>query len=138
MKLSARNHFSGKVIHINRGAVNGIVKLEIADNVVLTSTISLEAIDDLNLTVGCNATAVIKATSVLVGRGELKLSARNKLTGIITNINRGAVNAIVKIQLPFGNTITSTISLEAVDDLDLTVGTEATAIIKATDVIMIA
>lgn len=138
MKLSSRNKFIGKVIDVNRGAVNGIVKVELPSGQVLTSTITLEAIDDLNLAVGNEATAVIKATSVLIGRGHISLSARNKLNGTIIDINRGAVNAIVKVETPSKVIITSSITLEAVDELDLTVGTEATAIIKATDVLIMA
>ena len=137
MKLSARNKFIGKVTDVTRGAVNGIIKVELSGQ-HLTSSITLESIDDLDITVGKEVTAVIKATSVLIGRGHLTLSARNKLSGTIIEINRGAVNAIVKVELPSKVVITSSISLEAVDELDLTVGTEATAIIKATDVLLMA
>lgn len=138
MKLSARNKFIGKVTDVTRGAVNGIVKVELSNGQHLTSSITLESIDDLDITVGKEVTAVIKATSVLISRGHLTLSARNKLSGTIIEINRGAVNAIVKVELPSKVVITSSITLEAVDELDLTVGTEATAIIKATDVLLMA
>ena len=138
MKLSARNKFIGKVTDVTRGAVNGIVKVELSNGQYLTSSITLESIDDLDITVGKEVTAVIKATSVLIGRGHLALSPRNKLSGTIIEINRGAVNAIVKLELPSKVVITSSITLEAVDELDLTVGTEATAIIKATDVLLMA
>ena len=138
MKLSARNKFIGKVTDVTRGAVNGIIKVELSNGQHLTSSITLESIDDLDITVGKEVTAVIKATSVLIGRGHLTLSARIKLSGTIIEINRGAVNAIVKVELPSKVVITSSISLEAVDELDLTVGTEATAIIKATDVLLMA
>lgn len=66
MKLSARNQFTGKVIEIKEGAVNASVKIEIAKDVIISSTISMEAVKELGLTVGAEATAVIKATSVMV------------------------------------------------------------------------
>jgi molybdenum-pterin binding domain len=66
MKLSARNQFKGKVVEIKEGAVNASVKIEIAKDVVISSTISMEAVKELGLTVGSEATAVIKATSVMV------------------------------------------------------------------------
>lgn len=66
MKLSARNQFKGKVVEIKEGAVNASVKIEIAKDVVISSTISMEAVKELGLTVGAEATAVIKATSVMV------------------------------------------------------------------------
>lgn len=138
MKLSARNKFIGKVTDVTRGAVNGIVKIELSNGQHITSSITLEAIDDLDITVGKEVTAIIKSTSVLIGRGQLTLSARNKLSGTIIDINRGAVNAIVKVELPSKVVITSSITLEAVDELDLTVGTEVTAVVKASEVLIMA
>lgn len=138
MKLSARNKFIGKVTDVTRGAVNGIVKIELSNGQHITSSITLEAIDDLDITVGKEVTAIIKSTSVLIGRGQLTLSARNKLSGTIIDINRGAVNAIVKVELPSNVVISSSITLEAVDELDLTIGTEVTAVVKATEVLIMA
>ena len=104
----------------------------------LSSIVCQSIVDDLDITIGKEVTAIIKSTSVLIGRGHLTLSARNKLSGTIVDINRGAVNAIVKVELPSKVVITSSITLEAVDELDLTVGTEATAVVKATDVLIMA
>lgn len=66
MKLSARNQLKGKVIAIEKGAVNGIVRIELKGGDVITSTISLGAIEELGLAVGKDACAIIKATSVMV------------------------------------------------------------------------
>ena len=67
MKLSARNQFKGKVVDIQKGAVNGIVKIDIGGGNVMSATISMNAIQELGLEVGKEAYAVIKATSVMVG-----------------------------------------------------------------------
>ena len=67
MKLSARNQFEGKVVDIEEGAVNGIVKIDIGGENVVSATISMNAIKELDLAVGKEAYAVIKATSVMVG-----------------------------------------------------------------------
>ena len=67
MKLSARNQFKGKVVDIQEGAVNGIVKIDIGGGNVMSATISLNAIKELGLEVGKEAYAVVKATSVMVG-----------------------------------------------------------------------
>ena len=66
MKISARNQFKGIITEINEGVVNGIVKIDIGGGNVISSTISMNAIKELGLTVGGTAYAVIKATSVLV------------------------------------------------------------------------
>ena len=47
--------------------MNAIVKLEIEEGVTITSTISLEAVKDLGLTVGAKAVAIVKSTSVMLG-----------------------------------------------------------------------
>ncbi len=68
MKLSARNVFSGKVIAVNRGQTTAHVKIEIAPGKVVTSAITVEAVDDLGLKVGDAASAIIKASDVIVGK----------------------------------------------------------------------
>ena len=67
MKLSARNQFKGKVVDIQEGAVNGIVKIDIGGGNVMSATISMNAIKELGLAVGKEAYAVVKVTSVMVG-----------------------------------------------------------------------
>jgi molybdopterin-binding protein len=67
MKLSARNQFKGKVVDIQEGAVNGIVKIDIGGGNIMSATISMNAIRELGLAVGKEAYAVVKATSVMVG-----------------------------------------------------------------------
>ena len=67
MKLSARNQLKGTVVKIKEGAVNGIVVIDIGGENKITSTISMDAIKELELTEGSEVYAVIKATSVMVG-----------------------------------------------------------------------
>ena len=52
MKLSARNQLKGTVVDIQEGAVNGIVKLDIGGGNVISSTISMTSIKELELAVG--------------------------------------------------------------------------------------
>ena len=67
MRISARNQFRGTVVSIEQGAVNGIVQIEVAPGLIISSSITNEAIRDLGLTVGGEAVAVIKSSSVMVG-----------------------------------------------------------------------
>ena len=67
MKLSARNQLKGTIISIKTGAVNSIVTLDIGGGNIITSTISINAVEELGLKVGMQAYAVIKATSVMIG-----------------------------------------------------------------------
>ena len=56
--------------------------------------------------------------------------------GTITDIQEGAVNGIVKIDIGGGNVVSSTISRNAIKELGLAVGKEAYAVIKATSVMI--
>ena len=67
MRISARNQLPGTVVSIEKGAVNGVVKIEVAPGVIITSSITNAAIEELGLTVGSQAVAVIKASNVIVG-----------------------------------------------------------------------
>ena len=67
MKLSARNQLTGTIVEITEGATNGIVKIEIAPEVIISASITNESIKELGLKVGETAYAVIKASNVMVG-----------------------------------------------------------------------
>ncbi len=136
MKLSARNQFAGTVTAVKEGAVNGIVSIDVNGSTV-SSTISMSAIHELGLEPGKKAYAVVKATEVMVGRGEhLPLSARNQFPGKVISVEKGAVNSIVRISALGGNTISATISNAAVEDLGLKDGEDVLAVIKATSVMV--
>ncbi|NLT19881.1 MAG: TOBE domain-containing protein [Syntrophomonadaceae bacterium] len=136
MSISARNQFKGKVESVQEGAVNAIVTLKTDGGDTLSSTISLEAVKELGLVPGKEASAVIKATEVMIGIGDMKISARNQLEGEIVKVQEGAVNAIVTLKTVGGNIVTSTISMSAVKELGLASGVKAKAVIKATAVMI--
>ena len=66
----------------------------------------------------------------------MKLSARNALPGTIREIELGAVNAEVTLELAPGLTVVSVITLDAVKNLNLKVGAKAYAVIKASSVMV--
>ena len=66
MKISARNTIKGKVVEVVEGAVNGIVKIDIGNGTIITSSITNNAIQELGLEKGKEAYAVIKASNVMV------------------------------------------------------------------------
>lgn len=67
MKVSARNQLKGKIVELEKGAVNVLVKIDIGGGNVISATISLDAVKELGLEKGKNAYAIVKATSVMVG-----------------------------------------------------------------------
>ena len=68
MKLSARNQIKGKVIGVQRGQTTGHVRIDVGNGIIITSSITNEAIDELALAVGDDAIAVIKASDVMVAK----------------------------------------------------------------------
>jgi molybdopterin-binding protein len=68
MKLSARNQIQGKVVSVQKGQTTAHVRIDIGNGVIVTSSITNEAVDDLGLQVGDTATAVIKASDVMVAK----------------------------------------------------------------------
>lgn len=68
MKLSARNQIKGRVVEVRKGATTAHVRIDIGNGVVMTSSITNEAVDDLGLAAGDEAIAVIKASDVMVAR----------------------------------------------------------------------
>ena len=67
MKISARNILKGKVIKVVRGAVNAEVTIELPGGTQLVSIITNNSVENLNLTEGKEAYAIIKASNVMVG-----------------------------------------------------------------------
>ncbi|NIK89174.1 molybdopterin-binding protein [Rhizomicrobium palustre] len=68
MKLSARNQFKGKVIDVTKGQTTAHVRIDIGGGVVVTASVTNEAVDDLGLAAGDDAVAIIKASDVLVAK----------------------------------------------------------------------
>jgi molybdate transport system regulatory protein len=138
MKISARNVFTGKITAVKDGAVNSEVDLTSTGGDKIVAIVTNDSVKSLGLKVGGEATALVKATSVLVlteGSG-LKLSARNCLKGKITKVSEGPVSAEVSIALPGGGAVHATITHDASAELGLKPGIEATAVFKASAVIL--
>ena len=67
MKLSARNQLKGKVVEVKTGATTSHVRIDIGGGVIITASITNEAVADLGLKPGQDAVAVIKASDVMIG-----------------------------------------------------------------------
>lgn len=66
----------------------------------------------------------------------MKISARNQIKGIITEIKPGVVTARVILDIGGGNRMSSVITMESVQDMNLKPGDEVYAIIKSTEVMI--
>jgi len=67
MRISARNVLKGTVLAVDKGATTAHVRIQIGGGAVITASITNEAVDELGLVAGGEASAVIKASDVMVG-----------------------------------------------------------------------
>jgi molybdate transport system regulatory protein len=68
LKLSARNQFKGKVLAVEKGVITAKVKVEIKMPVTVTAVITKEAVDDLDIKVGDEVTAIVKSTEIMIAK----------------------------------------------------------------------
>jgi molybdopterin-binding protein len=65
MRISARNVLNGKIVEVKKGATTAHVRIDVGGSVI-TASITNEAVDELGLKEGMAASAVIKASDVMV------------------------------------------------------------------------
>jgi molybdate transport system regulatory protein len=137
LKTTARNQFRGRVSRLTLGAVNAEVVIDLPGGERLVSIATNESIECLNLSEGDEVHALIKESAVIVSVPEpFEYSARNRLCGKVVACQEGAVNGEVRIVLGGGKVITAIITNESIRSLGLKEGSEACALIKASDVIL--
>jgi molybdate transport system regulatory protein len=68
LKISARNRLKGKVVAVDKDGLMAKIKLEIMRPAFVTALISREAAEDLEIKVGDDVEAVVKATEVMVAK----------------------------------------------------------------------
>ena len=66
-KLSARNQIKGRIVDVSKGATTSHVRINIGRGVILTASITNDAVAELGLGAGTEAWAVIKASDVMIG-----------------------------------------------------------------------
>lgn len=138
MKISARNVLAGKVEKVSKGPVNAEIDLLLEGGEKIAAIITNSSAESLQLAVGKPAFAIIKASEVMIGTelSGAKLSARNVLSGTIAVVKDGAVNSEIALTLSGGSTVIASITRASVDALDLKPGTPASAIIKASNIMI--
>jgi molybdate transport system regulatory protein len=138
MQASARNQFIGTVSEVRIGTVNAEVYISLKGGETIVASITKESVETLAIKTGIQVLTLVKAPQIIIVSdfGGYKVSARNQLKGIITQVRPGAVNAEVDIELGGGELIAATVTNDSVDTLGLRKGLAVTAIFKAGAVIV--
>ncbi|MBF6650581.1 MULTISPECIES: TOBE domain-containing protein [unclassified Methylobacter] len=138
MKASARNQFKGTVKEVIIGAVNAEVHVGLNGGATIVASITKESAENLAIKTGTEVIALVKAPQIIIVTdfGGYRLSARNQLSGTITQVKPGAVNTEVDIELAGGEQIAATVTNESAETLGLRKGQPATVVFKAGAVIL--
>ena len=105
--------------------------------VILVSTITNSAVEELGLEIGDEVVGIIKASSVLLSNNlDIATSARNKLLGVVTDIKVGEVNAQVSVDVGQNDIVVATITAESVNSLNIEEGSRVCAIIKSSSILI--
>jgi len=138
MAISARNVFRGTVTALSEGPINAEVEISTASGDRIVAMVTDASIKSLGIAKGREAVALVKAPWVVLmtGKPEFRFSARNQLQGKVSKVARGAVNSQVAVTLGGGSAINAVVTNEAVDELGLKVGSDVTAMFKASHVML--
>ncbi len=138
MKASARNQFGGVIDSVDIGPVSAQASVRVPGGLTITASMTAASAHKLQLKVGQDAVALVKASAVVLVTdfAGFELSARNQLPGTISRIEKGAVSSLVCLTLPGGTIVTASVTNDAVAALSLKVGQPATAVFKASVVML--
>jgi len=138
MNISARNIFKGIISSIARGALNAEVTIALASGASIVSTVTLGAVERLGLTEGMKASAIVKASTIILGTDlhDAKVSARNRLCGTVAHVIDGPVSCEVALEIGGGDVLSAIITHGSSKTLGLAEGNHACAIFKASSVII--
>ncbi|MGE4543407.1 MAG: TOBE domain-containing protein [Pedobacter sp.] len=138
MKVSARNMWSGEIAQMQKGAINTLVTLKLKGGDRLSSLITNESVEALELEIGSEVVAMAKAPAVMIVKdlGSAKLSACNILRGTIQRTVEGHVDCEITLELPGGNTVSATLTKTSDQALELHEGDEAWAVVQESSVIL--
>jgi molybdate transport system regulatory protein len=137
MQISARNQILGTIEKIEVDKVNANIILKTKSNQRIISSISKNSIENLNLEINKEVLAIFKSNNVMIATNELKgFSARNKLKGVISNLNFSEVNCEVTVMINETDCITSVITSTAAKELELHKMQEIYTIIKSSDIMI--
>lgn len=136
MQTSARNQFPGQIRSIKAGPIHTEVILDIG-GAEIVAVITHDSAERLALTEGASATALIKASWVILTLDEgVRTSARNQLCGTVVLCREGPIHGEVVVEVGNGRRITATVTSDSVRSLGLREGVRVCALFKASHVIL--
>jgi len=137
LRTSARNQYRGRVTHISRGGVNAEVSIRLSNSTSLVAIVTNDSRRQMGLKKNSEVIALVKSSWILLTTDtDIKTSARNQLTGVVSKVISGEVNSEVTLDLGDGKTVCAVVTNPSVAELGLAAGVAASALFKASSVIL--
>ena len=136
MAISARNKLQGRVSDIKSGEVMCLVTVE-AQGTKVVAAVTKQGVEELKLKQNDEVTAVIKSTEVMLmkGAGQVTLSARNRFAGQVESVQTGEAMGLVTVKIGQFH-LGAAITRAAIEEMGLKQGDQVTAVVKATEVML--
>ncbi len=128
------NNLPGTISSIETHGNLTLVKIDIS-NISFTSIV-IETPDTVDyLKIGRGINVMFKETEVIIGKGKAQISLQNRIPTRIIAIKKGQLLSQITLQYN-DHSLSSIITSNAVDQLELTPGTEVIAMVKTNEVML--
>ncbi|MCQ8103884.1 TOBE domain-containing protein [Methylomonas sp. SURF-2] len=132
VKTSATNQLFGRVSEIAIGAVSIEVRVSLKGGDHVVASVTLDEWRTLALDVGSEVLVLVNASEIMLAVETLPpLSARNSLKGRVIRILQDGVDAEVILRLPGGDTLSASITLASLRNLNLKKNSACHALFKS-------
>lgn len=136
MQISARNQIQAEVVSVDSENVNANILLKLKSGKELLSTITKEAVENLNVEENQTVIAIFKSNAVLLSKKTDEKSNKNRLKGIVTKIDKDIENSKVVVDIGDHDTIVSVLPTAVLEKMELIEGSSVIAMIKANDIMI--
>lgn len=138
MRSTARNQWPGRVVSVFLGAVTAEIVISLHRGTEIVAAVTVDSAKRMGLESGQEVLVLVKAHMVILALDfdDYVISARNQLSGRISDIKLGPVTADVTLDLPGGDAVTAAITSESCKTLGLAVGQDAIALFKSGSVVL--
>ena len=138
LKTSVRNQFRGMISRIIPGTVNNEVHIRISEHRELIAIISDESCLALGLEPDVRVIALVETSAIMLSRShDLKVSARNQLSGVIKRVIPGAVNCDVVLDIGDCKSLSLSMTNGSAEKMALQAGDSVSAFFKSSSVMLL-
>ena len=138
VKTSVTNQLFVTIDAIGHGEVQAELKLRLKGGEAMVAGVDMSTLAHLALSVGDQVLAMIPGAEILLLPNRLpdSVSARNQLLGRVLRIDHDGVMAEIALSLAGGDSLLLSASLDEIEWLRLSIGSEVLAVFKANAVIL--